>query len=165
VRHAHGIRGEVLVESITDDPDAVFAAGRQLVAGTVTGEVAEDAPILTVRRASPHKGGWILRLEEIADRTAAEPWRDRYLLAPAAALTPPAAGEVYFHELVGLRVERADGGAVGTVAAWFDLPHGLLLEVSTPAGAVMLPYRPELITRVDVERGTIVVDPPPGFLD
>ena len=37
VRKAHGIRGELLVEPITDAPDAVFVSGRRLFAGTASG--------------------------------------------------------------------------------------------------------------------------------
>ena len=39
VRKAHGIRGEVVVETITDAPDAIFAAGRRLFAGTAEGDL------------------------------------------------------------------------------------------------------------------------------
>jgi ribosomal 30S subunit maturation factor RimM len=30
---------------------------------------------------------------------------------------------------------------------------------------VMVPYRPEVVTAVDVAHGTIVIDPPAGLLD
>ncbi len=165
VRRAHGIRGEIVVEAITDDAEEVFAVGRRLVAGTIDGSVPPDAASVTVRRASPFKGGWIVRLAEIANRTEAEQWRDRYLLAPADELRPPAADEVYIHDLVGLRVEGADGAALGSVAEVFEVPQGLLLEVHTERGVVMVPYRPEVVTSVDVARGAVVVDPPAGLFD
>ena len=92
VRKAHGIRGELVIEPLTDAPDAVFAAGRRVFAGTVAGDLAPGAPTLTVRRARPFKGGWIVHFDEIADRTAAELWRERYILAPLAELPPPAEG-------------------------------------------------------------------------
>jgi 16S rRNA processing protein RimM len=165
VRRAHGIRGELVVESITDDPESVFLEGRQLLPGTVTGARVPDAAPLTVRRATPFKQGWILSVDEIVDRTVADTWRDRYLFLPSAELAAPTGDEVYYHDLVGMRVEGNDGAAIGTVEGWYDLPHGLMLDVRTAAGSVMLPYRPEVIARVDVARGTIVVDPPPGFFD
>ncbi|MGH7671150.1 MAG: hypothetical protein ACRENQ_16830, partial [Gemmatimonadaceae bacterium] len=39
VRKAHGIRGELVVEPITDAPDAIFAPGRRVFAGTPSGDV------------------------------------------------------------------------------------------------------------------------------
>ena len=57
VRNAHGIRGEVVVESLTSEPDARFAVGRRLLGGTAKGELSPpDTPgpqALTIRR--PHK--------------------------------------------------------------------------------------------------------------
>src|SRR6185312_314391 len=98
VRKAHGIRGDLVVEPITDEPDAVFAPGRRVFAGTVTGEPAKDRRELHVTAASEFKGGLIVHFDEISDRTAAETWRERYFLLPADELTPLGDDEVYIHE-------------------------------------------------------------------
>jgi len=166
VRNAHGIRGELVVEAITDAPDAVFASGRRLFGGTVDGELARGAPTLTVTGARPFKGGWIVGFEEIRDRNAAELWRERFVLAPLAELAPPGEDEVYHHELIGMRVERANGEPVGEVAGLYELPQGLMLEVRPPGRpTVILPYRPEVVTAVDVGRRVVTVDPPDGMLE
>ncbi len=165
IRKAHGVRGEVVVESLTDEPEAVFATGRRLLAGTVDGALATDIPELTIRRSTPFKGGWILRLTEITTRTLADQWRGRYVLVPAAELSPPAADQVYYHELVGLRVQLQGGEPIGRVEALFEVPQGLVLDVRTERGTVMVPYRPEVVLSVDVAQGTIVIDPPLGLLD
>ena len=157
VRKAHGVRGEVVVEALTDDPATVFATGRRVL--------SESFDELHIRRSTPFKGGWILRLNEITTRNEAELWRDRYLVLPAAELKPLAEDEVYYHDLVGLRVQLAGGEPVGRVEALFEVPQGLMLDVRTERGTVMVPYRPEVVTCVDVAEGTIVIDPPPGLLD
>jgi 16S rRNA processing protein RimM len=169
IRNAHGIRGEVVVESLTSEPDARFAVGRQLLGGTAKGDLPKpDAPgphTLTIRRAKPFKGGWILRFDELADRNAADLWRGRYLLVPAAEIEPPASDEIYYHDLVGLNVERRDGGALGRVEALHEMPQGLVMEVSTTGGTVMLPYRTEVVAQVDLGRRAVVVDVPEGLMD
>ena len=169
VRRAHGIRGEVVVESLTGDAERYFAVGRRLLAGTTAGDVqGPDAPSpreLTIRRAAPFKGGWILRFAEILDRTSAEAWRDRYLLVPGVEVAAPSDDEVFYHDLIGMRVERVDGREVGRVAAIYEAPQGLLLEVQTSRGSVMLPYGPPIGVRVELERRTLIVDPPAGLLD
>jgi 16S rRNA processing protein RimM len=166
VRNAHGIRGEVVVEPITDAPDAVFASGRRVFAGTVAGDLAPGAPTLTVRRARPFKGGWIVAFDEIADRTAAELWRERYILARLAELPPPAEDEVYYHELIGMRVERPGGETIGDVEGLYELPQGLMLEVRPPGKAtVILPYRPEVVLAVDLGKRVITAEPPEGLLE
>jgi len=165
VRKAHGIRGELVVEPITSAPGAIFASGRRLFAGTTDGDVAAGAPELTVRGAKPFKGGWIVAFAEITDRNAAELWRERYLLLPLGELTPPGEDEVFQHELIGMRVQRASGEAVGTVSALYELPQGLVLEIGEGPAAVLVPYRREIVQRVDVQDRVIVVDPPEGLLE
>src|SRR5215208_3228157 len=105
VRKAHGIRGEVVVEAITDAPDAIFAAGRRVFAGTATGDLAPTRLELHVRSVRSFNEGLLLGFAEVPDRTAAETWRGRYLLLPANELPPPDEEEVYVHELLGMRVE------------------------------------------------------------
>jgi len=83
VRRAHGIHGELVIEPLTDVPDAVFAAGRRVFAGTVDGDPAPDGRALVVEESRPFKGGgWIVAFDGIADRNEAERWRERYVLAP-----------------------------------------------------------------------------------
>jgi 16S rRNA processing protein RimM len=165
VRKAHGIRGEVVVEPLTDAPEVVFASGRRVLAGTVTGHLDPDASALEVRMARPFKGGWIIAFDAITDRNDADLWRERYLFAPAAELAPPGEQEVYYHDLLGMQVRRASGEILGEVEALYELPQGLMLDVRRESGTVMLPYVPDVITQVDVDRRIITADPPEGLLD
>jgi 16S rRNA processing protein RimM len=164
VRKAHGIRGDLVVEPITDEPDAVFASGRRVIAGTATGDPAKDRRDLHVSSASPFKGGFIVHFDEIADRTAAEQWRDRFLLLPASELAPLADDQVYVHELPGMRVELESGELVGTVTDTYDLPQGLTLDVKRETGSVMIPYE-HFVTNLDREARVLRIDPPEGLLD
>ena len=42
VRRAHGVRGEVVVQLLTDAPDAIFAPGARLFAGTIAGDIGSE---------------------------------------------------------------------------------------------------------------------------
>ena len=165
VRRAHGIRGEVAVEVITDAPDTIFASGARVFGGTNTGDVGRDGLELHVVRASPFKGGMIVSFREITDRSEAERWRDRYFLVPAAEVSPPEEGEVYVHELIDMRVVLASGEEIGSVLDVYDLPQGLTLDVRLANGSVMLPFSERVVTGVDREARIITVDPPEGMLD
>lgn len=166
VRKAHGLRGEIVVEPVTSEPAAVFAAGRVVLLGDAEGHLRANPRAYTVRMSSPFKGGWIVALDGLADRTEADLWRERYLFAPFADLRPPADDEVYQHELLGMRVELASGEAVGEVTALYELPQGLTLEVARPGrGAALVPYRPAVVQRVDPAERVVVLDPPEGLLD
>jgi 16S rRNA processing protein RimM len=118
-----------------------------------------------VSGARPFKGGILVKFAGIDDRNEAELWRDRYLLLPADELTPLEEGDVYMHELEGMRVDLAGGETVGTVIALYELPQGLILDVSREGRAsVMIPYD-RVVTKVDRPSRVITIDPPEGLLD
>lgn len=166
VRKAHGIRGELIVEPITDEPDAVFAPGRRVFAGTVRGDRAPDGRELHVERTSRFKGGLIVAFREIVDRTTAEQWRERYFLVPRSELTPLDEQEVYVHELLGMTVRLESGEAIGEVVDLYELPQGLALDVRLPGkrNTLVLLYDQSVID-VDRDARAVTVVVPEGLLD
>lgn len=174
VRKAQGIRGQVTVELLTDNPETVFARGARVFAGTVDGDLArhpedrknpESRQSLIVEEAVPFKGGLIVKFDAIPDRTQAELWRQRYLLVPVEELTPPEEGDVFIHELIGMTVQGTDAAKLGEVVGYYELPQGLTLEVKTAKGDVLLPYREEAVLGVDREARTLTVDAGSGLFD
>lgn len=173
IRKAQGIRGEVVVEPFTGQPDVVFASGSRVFAGDHHGDLAvvhdvtgqEERPTLTVAHSKPFKKGLIVQFEELQDRDSAELWRGRYLLAPFSELPPLEADEVYLHDLVGMTVRNVEGESLGTVTTWYELPQGVMLDIETSRGSVLVPYRPEVIARTDLEGRAIIINDTLGFMD
>jgi 16S rRNA processing protein RimM len=173
IRKAQGIRGEVVVEPLTDKPDVVFASGSRVFAGTTDGELAtvhdvrgeENVPTLTITRSQPFKKGLIVQFEELQDRDSAELWRGRYLLAPFSELPPLQDDEVYLHDLAGMKVVTPAGAEIGEVTTFYELPQGVMLDVNTARGSVLIPYRAEIVVRTDLETRTIVMDDKLGLLE
>jgi len=106
-----------------------------------------------------------VRFEEMRDRNEASQWTNRYLLVPATELEPPSEGEVYLHELEGMRVELLSGEYVGTVTSVFELPQGLALDVQRESGTVLVPFSDVFIHEIRRAARTVVIAPPPGLLD
>jgi 16S rRNA processing protein RimM len=166
LRRAHGIRGEMAVEALTDTPAAVFAAGRVISVGTSDGDPDPAGRTHTVQHVREQGDGSLLVVfDEIADRAAAELMRGLYLLAPASELEPPAEGQVYIHELPGMRVLLPGGEALGVVSDVLELPQGLALEISHARESVVLPFHEEFIESVDRAARTIVANPPEGLFE
>ena len=167
VRRAHGIHGELVIEPLTDVPDAVFAPGRRVFAGTIDGDPSPDGRSLVVEESRPFKGGgWIVAFSGLVDRNEAERWRARYMLAPTSELEPVREHEVYVHDLFGLSVVRAGSmEPVGEVINVYELPQGIVLDVRRPKGTVLIPFSPQVVTHVDVAARRIIVDPPAGLIE
>jgi 16S rRNA processing protein RimM len=163
VSRAHGLRGELVVDVHTDSPDERFAPGAQL---TARRPGVPDAR-LTVTAARPHSGRLLVRLAEVADRTAADELRGTQLLIDAAALAPTGdPDEFHVHELEGLRAELADGEVVGTVREVVHGPGGELLLLGRPDQPdALVPFVSAIVPTVDLAAGRIVLTPPEGLLD
>jgi 16S rRNA processing protein RimM len=169
VRKAHGIRGEVVVETITDEPDAIFASGRRVFAGTAAGDLAPARTELHITTSRPFNDGLLVGFTEVPDRNVAETWRGRYLLLPAEELPAPAEDEIYVHDLAGMRVTDREGLSIGTVEEIYELPQGLAIDVRRDPPrdkeTVLLNYDERTIASVDKDARVIVVTPPEGLLE
>jgi len=161
IGRAHGLRGEVSVEVRTDDPDLRFAPGAELDT-----DPAERGP-LTVAGGRVQSGRLLLSFEGVADRTAAEALRNTLLIVEADPdQLPDDPEEFYDHQLVGLRVVTVDGLEVGTVAEMLHLPTQDVFAVRRPDGReALIPFVARIVPEVDLGRGAVLVDPPPGLLE
>jgi 16S rRNA processing protein RimM len=151
---AHGLRGEVRLNSFTADPMAVTRYGVLSNAdGTRTFEIESC-------RAA--KGVLIARFKGLTDRTAAEALCNIDLYVPRDRLPPPAADEFYHADLIGLCAVTADGDVVGTVVAVHDFGAGDLIEIAPAGGGptLLLPFNDTVVPEIDIAGGRLVVVPP-----
>jgi len=156
----HGIRGEVTVETRTDEPDERFAPGAVL---SVDGPVHE----LTVERTHWHSGRLLVTFQGVADRTEAEALRGLLLhVERGEDELPDDPDEYYDSSLVGCEVSRVDGTAVGVVTEVVHLPAQDLLAIRTADDRdVLVPFVSAIVPEVDPAARRIVIDPPPGLLE
>lgn len=159
IGRAHGIRGEVSVQTLTDEPERRFAPGSSVV-------VRPQGRTLTVTASRPHQGRLLVAFAEVDDRTAAESLRGAQLVSDVDVEDrPDDPEEFYDHQLVGLAVEVA-GTARGTVVDVLHLPSQDVLAVRRADGAeVLVPFVTALVPEVDLDGGRVEVADVPGLLD
>ena len=154
IGRAHGIRGELSIDPRTDEPQRRFAAGSSVVCAGRT---------YTIASSRPHQTKWLLKFDEVPDRTAAEALQGKMLEADVDPTEIPDDG-YYDHQLIGLRVVTDDGVESGEVTGVLHLPAHDLLTISTSGGEVMVPFVEELIPEVDLAASTLTVRDRPGLL-
>jgi 16S rRNA processing protein RimM len=156
----HGVRGDVNVESRTDEPDRRFAPGTVL---------STDHPVhrqLTVADSRWHSGRLLLHFSEAADRTAVEALRGVLLSTEVdPAEVPDDPDEFYDHQLVGLTVVDGSGTTLGSVSEVVHGAQDLLVVARVDGRRAMIPFVEALVPGVDVAGGRLVVDLPDGLLD
>lgn len=165
----HGLRGEVTVQTHTDDPRGRFVPG-----ATYDTEAAAGSGVprrLTIAGARLHRDLWLLQFEEIPDRTGAESLRGTRLLLDAGAADSPGSDEDddnswYEADLVGLAAYDPVGGHLGEVTGLvLGVAQDLLRLRLADGREGLVPFVTQLVPVVDVEGGRVVVDAPPGLFD
>jgi 16S rRNA processing protein RimM len=163
LRKAHGLKGEVTIFPLTDDPAAAFAPRRDVWVLDLAGQVVGGP--LAIERSRAYHREWLVKFAGIESREAIEVWRGRFLGLPVDQLTAPAGGEVYLHELAGFAVRLEDGTAVGLVSEVYELPAGITLEIQGPKREFLLPFKREFVREVDRAGRSLTVRPPAGLIE
>jgi 16S rRNA processing protein RimM len=146
---AHGIRGQVKVEPLTDFPERM-GKGVRLKINDDWREV-EDYFI--------HKGRPILRLSGVSDRNAAEALRGAFVEAILSERPPLEEDEFLVDDLIGLAARTVDGAELGIIDDVLHYPAQDLLKI----GDLLVPLVREFVTAIDLIQGTLTVRLIPGM--
>jgi len=74
-------------------------------------------------------------------------------------------GYYYEHHLVGLNCHSPSGEVLGSIVGVDTETAQTRLLVRRGRREYLVPYVPEIVTSVDIEGGTVTIDPPAGLLD
>ena len=145
IGRAHGIRGQVYVDLLTDR-DERLAVGARLLAGDTW---------LTVAAARSAGSRWLVQFVGCNDRNAAEALAGTTLFADPL---PDSVDGRYVHQLIGAQVVGLTGEVFGQCVAVVANPAHDLLELAD--GSLV----PTVFIR-SVDDGRIVIEPPQGLFD
>jgi len=145
IRRAHGLRGEVFVQLITDESARVEPGAELVASGT---------PLVVESSRTASNGRRVVKFDRIADRTEAERWANEALYA--APIDDPDA--LWVHELIGATVVELDGTERGVCTSVVANPAADLIELDS--GALV----PSVFVVSNVD-GVVTVDVPDGLFD
>ena len=110
----HGIRGALIVESMTDWDQRFVPGARMLLE-----KGPQDYVEVTLETAAPHGGRVLVSIEGLEDRDAAGELRGLFLEVPACEAAPLGEGEFWAHDLAGRAVLDGEGRELGRVTEVF----------------------------------------------
>ena len=167
VLRPHGIRGEVVVEVASDNPER-FVEGAELLlmAPGQGGEAPVEAARrrLTIETVRPHRGVLLVGFAGVEDRDAADAVRGE-LAVPAGEVPEPPEGTWYHFQLLGCRVVDREAGDLGEVVDLLEDGGGLLLVVAGEGRRVPVPFVERFLVAVDVAAKRIEVALPEGLIE
>jgi 16S rRNA processing protein RimM len=149
IRSAHGVKGALRVELLSDFPDR-FAPGR---------EVDVSGRRLRVARSSEQPDGLLVTFDDIDDRNAAEQLIGAYCTVPLDEARALPADHYYHFQLVGLRVFDTRGSReLGQVAEVLTYPANDVLRVTDGSHEVLIPMIRSVVRAIAPSEGRITVE-------
>lgn len=154
ISNAHGIKGDVLVRTFTENPEDVAAYG------PLSDEAGERHFKLKVVRLTSK--GVVCRIDGVGDRNGAEALKGTRLFVARAQLPEPEAGEFYFSDLIGLKAVDPGGAEIGRIAQVMNHGAGDILELVLigQTESVLVPFNQTFVPNVDLEGGAVTVTLP-----
>ena len=158
-----GLQGELRVNPASDFPERFTVPGPRWVRskGSTPREVQ-----LKKGRQLPGKSLFVVRLDSIDNRDAAEALVGSDWMVPADDRPQLGEGEFHLLDLVGLEARlSSDSDPIGTVT---DLISGGndLLEIKRSDGSTLLiPFVEAIVPEVHLNDGWLLLTPPPGLMD
>ena len=148
----YGTRGWVRIRSSTEPPENILRYAPWQV-----GRSGRWSPI-GVAEGRARGRSVVVRLDGCRDRDEASAYRGCEIAVERSRLPDAEDGELYWADLVGLRVVTTGGVHLGKVERMMETGAN---DVMVVRGDVerLIPFLPEAVVRsVDVERGAVVVD-------
>jgi 16S rRNA processing protein RimM len=161
IARPHGVRGEVVVNVMTDEPAARYVVGIALATDP------PDAGPLTIESVRPHQGRLLVAFAGVLDRNGAQDLRGVKLCVDSADVTAPEDPDEFSDfQLVGLAAVGEDGQRLGEVVRVNHGPGADLLVLRLPDGRdALVPFVKAIVPEVDLAEGRMVLTPPGGLLD
>lgn len=145
----HGVRGTIRVKSAGD--------GRHLREDVEPFVGGERRRIVNSRSTNK---GFLVDLEGIGSREAAEALRSQELQLERCELDEPEEGEFYVEDLAGLAVFDESGYSLGVVSEAFETPAHEVLVIRSGDSEMLVPFTLEHVPEVDLNSGRAVIRPP-----
>ncbi len=151
-----GVRGHVKITPLSNNPTRLEPGAVLYVEGVAR-------RIVDVRHPSGYP---VVQFEGVTDREGAEALRDALLEIDEDDLPPLPEGEFYIHDLIGLRVITTAGDELGVLDDVLQTgSNDVYLVKRRGQPDLLVPVVDGIVGDIDLEAGTVTVEPVPGLLD
>lgn len=158
IARPHGLRGEVSVHVLTDFPER-FESMKEVYVGH-----ADSPERRQVTGARWHKDRVLLSLQGCDSRTSAESLRGLLIQIPLEDARKLQDNEYYPHQLMGMDVVTVEGEDLGRISDILYTNANDVYVVVGPRGQTLLPAIADVINRVDLAEGRMIVTLIPGLV-
>jgi 16S rRNA processing protein RimM len=164
VTRPHGIRGDLRIQIMTRFPERLPELGAvYLGADPEDPATVRKMPVAWARRDNSEY--WLLHLEGIDHRDAADAFRNQYVLVSLEDAVPLEEDEIYLFQVIGLEVRTTAGIALGRVQDVIETgANDVYVVQGGPYGEVLIPAIQSVIVDTNVETGILTIRLPAGLV-
>jgi 16S rRNA processing protein RimM len=154
----HGVKGMVKMKIFAQEPTSLCSLSPL--------SDASGKKKYTLLSVQPHGNTFLVAIDGISDRTAAEKLRGLILHVPREKLPTIKDKKTFYHaDLIGLAARGTDANKIGTIINVANFGAGDLLEIKPLKGASFyLPFTDAAVPDVQLAAGFVVIDPPEELL-
>jgi 16S rRNA processing protein RimM len=158
LRRPHGVRGDILMEVLTDFPD-------RLTDGMILYVGAEHRPLRMLHQRN-YREARIVTFEGYETPEEIGEFRNQYVFIPTADLPPLPEGEYYHHQILGLQVFNETGTSLGTLVEILETgANDVYVLRQENAADILLPAIDPVILDIDLNKGEMRVHLLPGLIE
>lgn len=155
VSGVHGVKGWVKIHSLTEPREAIFEYQPWLVGAS--------QKAVRIRQGKKHGNRLIALFEETNDRDAAEALVHQPIAVYRDQLPETDAGEYYWSDLLGLRVELENGTELGTIENMMATGANDVMVVKGDRERLVPFVIGQYVKQVKLDEGRVIVDWDPDF--
>ena len=166
ITSSHGVVGKLNVKSLSDFKERFTTPGKRWI------QKNDEEPIpykLTSGFLKPGKDSFIISLEGIEDRNAADNLKQYKLLVKSSDIPKLKNNEYHLNQLIDLDVKlfvENDLKFVGKVVDLITEKNNLIvIRLQKNNKHVLVPFVKEIVTKIDKDNNHLIIDPPKGLLE
>ena len=158
LRRPHGIKGEILMDVLTDFPERIHLEKKLYV--------GNDHQVIELKSMRWADKSMIVSFEGYPDRETVGVLRNQIVFIPASDLPLLPDGEFYHHQLIGKEVVTDDGRSLGKLTQIIETGANDVGIVQPEIGAeILLPLIDDVLLDVDEDAGIVRVHLLDGLLN
>ncbi|MGB2989778.1 MAG: ribosome maturation factor RimM [Candidatus Zixiibacteriota bacterium] len=159
ISRARGLRGEMVVVPLTDDPERFLKLEK--VTLTKDGTSKE----FFVEKAREFKGKVLLKLKQVGSPEEAKELAGGFIEIEKDQLVRLPQGSYFIFDIVGLEVVTTTGEKIGTVKEVISLPANDLYLVEGDEKLYLIPAVKQVVKGIDLKEKKMIIQPMEGLFD
>ena len=150
-----GLKGRLKVLSYCESAETL-----ETLENAFIGENSEQTSLFSARVTGIRRGSFFLDLEGVKSVEAAGELIGRYIFVPSENLPD---GEYYWKDIIGLDIVTEEGLKLGRITAIMPTGSNDVYVCSDGEREILIPAFDDLVKKIDIEKGIMVVTLPEGL--